>query len=526
MRIRYKISLLVLGTAFLATSTLTLIGYTTARRQYIAGIDRVLTAAVAALPRVIGDDYLKQALANHGLSDNQYNAMVATLNGLADGSGVYYVYAFAKDRDGIVNLATSASAAERAAGDWAEFRQPYEKPPESLPATFADGQTRFAEYTDEFGSFRSVFVRHEVPGAGAYVVGVDVSLARIHSDLRSMVWRYLAAGALVSLLAGAAGILIARRIARPIGKLSHEVVAWSGRDFARDDNIQSHLQTLARAQRDEVGELAGRFVEVQDRLQTYLQNLTETTAAKQKMEQQLEVARTIQEGLLPQDVPSIENFQVVGWSQPADQTGGDYFDWLELPNGLVVLTIGDVTGHGIGPALVTAATRAYARATIQADDALDAAIARLNDLVHGDLKGERFVTLVACLLDPQLRQIKMVAAGHGPALFYSRIRDAVDVISDTHGLPLGITDGSEYDRPLQLQFEPGDALVLVSDGFFEWSNAAGDIFGTERLHDSVLKSCREAADQIVDRLRQDIAAFNGGFGQADDTTALVIRCVS
>ncbi|MEX0642773.1 MAG: SpoIIE family protein phosphatase [Pirellulales bacterium] len=526
MRIGYKISLLVFGTAILATSVLTLIGYSKARRQYIAGVDQVLTAAVAALPRVIGDDYLRRAMDNGELSDNEYNAMVATLSDLADRSRVYYVYAFAEVGNEIVNLATSASAAERAAGDWATFRQPYERPPESLLATFRDGQTRFAEYVDEFGEFRSVFVRLDVPGKGIYVVGVDVSLAQIHSHLRNMIWQYLTAGTLVSLLAGTLGIWIAKRIAQPVRELSQEVDAWSGRDFSRNDVIRTHLQQLALDHRDEVGELAGRFVEVQDRLQTYLQHLTETTVAKQKIEHQLEIAKTIQESLLPQEVPKIENFQVMGWSQPADQTGGDYFDWLELSNGNVLLTIGDVTGHGIGPALVTAAARAYARATIHADEALDATISRLNDLLHGDLKGERFVTLVACLLDPRSRQLKLIAAGHGPAIFYSRRRDEVDVISDTHGLPLGIIDQGEYDQPMRLQFEPGDALVLVSDGFFEWSNANGEVFGTDRLRDSILASCRDVPDQVIDRLRRDVAAFHGGTSQADDTTALSIRCVS
>jgi serine phosphatase RsbU (regulator of sigma subunit) len=194
--------------------------------------------------------------------------------------------------------------------------------------------------------------------------------------------------------------------------------------------------------------------------------------------------------------------------------------------GTNICSIGDVTGHGIGPALVTAAARAYSRATANVDEALNATISRLNDLLHGDLKGERFVTLVACLLDPHARQLRLVAAGHGPAIFYSHRRDEVDVIDETHGLPLGIIDGSDYDRPLLLQFEPGDALVLVSDGFFEWANAAGENFGTDRLRDSILASCREAPEQVIERLRRDITAFHGGTSQADDTTALNIRCVS
>jgi serine phosphatase RsbU (regulator of sigma subunit) len=525
MRIGYKISLLVIATAILATAILTYIGYTTARRQYFAGIDHVLTATAAALPQVIGDDYLKRALGDGTPSSDEYTALVRRLSDLADRAGVYYVYAFEKDGDRILHLTTSASRAERAANDWSTFHEPYEQPPASLLATFDDGKPRFAEYADEFGEFRSIFVRHTTPGGANYVIGVDVSLGQIRSDLNHLVASYLSVGAVVALFSGLAGVLVARRIAEPLQQLSHEVDAWATRGFARDDAIRAQLQRLASDQRDEAGDLAGRFIDVQDRLETYLYNLTVATAAKQKIEQQLEIAKTIQEGLLPHEAPQIENFRVDGWSQPADQTGGDYFDWVELPNGRVMLTIGDVTGHGIGPALVTAAARAYARATLNADESLEALIARLNDLLHNDLQGDRFVTLVACLLDPPARQLKLVAAGHGPIIFYSHRRDAIDVIHDTHGLPLGIIDGGEYDRPMDVQFEPNDALVLVSDGFFEWANAGGENFGTDRLRDSILASCRTAPDAIIDRLRDDVAAFHNGTHQADDTTALIIRCV-
>jgi sigma-B regulation protein RsbU (phosphoserine phosphatase) len=174
---------------------------------------------------------------------------------------------------------------------------------------------------------------------------------------------------------------------------------------------------------------------------------------------------------------------------------------------------------------VTAASRAYARATAASAGPLDSTVARLNDLLHGDLKGERFVTLVACLLDPAARHMKLVAAGHGPVMFFSRSSNQVQVTIDTHGLPLGIVDQSEYERAMDLRFEPGDALVLVSDGFFEWMNGSGESFGTERLAASILESCRKDPQRIIERLREDLARFNGGTSQADDTTALVIRCV-
>jgi sigma-B regulation protein RsbU (phosphoserine phosphatase) len=254
------------------------VGYQSARRQYVAGVDRQLAAVAAGLPRVIGDAYFARAvLGGDAVSDSEYDALVGTLNDLADRAGVYYVYAFARDGDRIVHLATSASAAERAAKDWATFREPYQEPPDSLIQTLADGRTRFDEYTDEFGEFRSIFVRHAARDHTPFVVGVDVSLGEIRGHLAGLVWRSLLAGGLVAAVAGVAGVLIARRIAKPLRVLADDVDAWSLRDFKRDDRLRADLERLASREGSECGYVAERFLEVQDRLQTHLAQLTATT---------------------------------------------------------------------------------------------------------------------------------------------------------------------------------------------------------------------------------------------------------
>lgn len=527
MRILYKISWLVVVAVLLTTAVLTWIGYTTARNLYIAGIDHQLAASAAALPGVIGDDYLARALAEDAtLPADQYDRMVKALSDLAERSSVSYLYAFAQRNKQIVHLATSASDEELSSRDWPGFLAPYEQPPAGLLATFADGQTRFAEYGDEFGEFRSIFVRHTSADGLHYVIGVDASLSRIDSDLADLVRRYTMAGGLVALLAVGVSILIARRIAGPMVALSHEVDAWANRGFAKDDSIRAHLESMARQHHDEVGDLARQFLGVQDRLETYLSRLTEATVAKQKLEHEFMIAKTIQEGLLPTDMPKARNFEIRGWSRPANQAGGDFYDWIELPNGHLMLSIGDVTGHGVGPALLAAASRAYARATLNNDQSLDTMIVRLNNLLHADLKDGRFVTLVACLLNPDARRMKLLAAGHGPLIFYSQRRDTVEAIATTHGFPLGIMNHSEYDIATEVRFEPGDVAVIVSDGFTEWLDTDSKMFGAKRVCDSVLASCREAPDQIIERLQRDVATFSCGSSQADDTTALVIRCIA
>jgi sigma-B regulation protein RsbU (phosphoserine phosphatase) len=525
LKIRYKIASLVLTVVLLTTAVFAVVNYLTARAEFFQGVDARLTAATAAVPLLLPPGYTDRALAPDSIGAEEFHQIDRRLTEYADRAGVYYVYTFVL-RDGkIYTTSTSESKSDRQTGSLGVYWQPYYRPPRELFDCFRDGKTRYAEYTDEFAQFRSRFVPITTASGHRYVVGADEEFTGIRRHLLWIMARDLGLGLLIALICTTVGVLLSRRLSGPIAELSGEVGQWHARGFTQDSATRARLERIGRKNHDEIGALARRFVELQDKLGAYLTELTSTAKAKQRAEHQLEVAREVQESLLPQEPPQIPHFRVDGWSQPADETGGDYFDWLMLPDGRAVLTLGDVTGHGIGPALVTAASRAYARAVLNGEESLDTTIARLNDLLHGDLRGQRFVTLVACLLDPATRHLSLVAAGHGPTLIYSAQRDEVEIVTHTHGIPLGIFNGQTYDPPLARTLAPGDAVVLVSDGFFEWMNSAGEQFGSQRLHDSILTSCRESREQIIERLRKDVADFTQGTAQADDTTALVIRCV-
>ncbi|MFC1766038.1 hypothetical protein ACFL6U_28665, partial [Planctomycetota bacterium] len=264
MRIAYKISLLVVSSALLVTTVSTWIGYRAARNTFLAGIDRQLTTAVAGVPSVVGENYLLRALSGGSISPDEYDRLVQTLSDIADRSNVFYLYVFAMDGEQVVHLATSASAEERAAKEWPPFLAPYEEPPAEQLSTFLDGQTRFAEYTDEFGSFRSIFVRHQGANDRPYIVGADVTLSQIQGDLNALMWRNLSLGLLVVFLAGGLGLLLSRRITRPLQVVAREVDLWAERGYASDDTIRAHLQAVAEAQQDEVASLAARFYHMVD----------------------------------------------------------------------------------------------------------------------------------------------------------------------------------------------------------------------------------------------------------------------
>jgi len=248
----------------------------------------------------------------------------------------------------------------------------------------------------------------------------------------------------------------------------------------------------------------------------------ENQARIDQLEHDMEIARSIQEGYLPKTPPVIAGFDVAGWNRPADETGGDYFDWQLLDDGRTIVSVADVTGHGIGPALCMAACRPYARAVFAAEPELRCAFARLSRLLYEDLPSEKFVTLAAGLLDPGDATLDLISAGHGPLLFYLCAGDRFRNY-DAQGLPLGLMPESSYSSPHTLKFAPGDILALVTDGFIEWANPQGEEFGQNRVKEVIRANRNQPASTIISELYSSILAFAGSTPQQDDLTAVIVR---
>ncbi|CAN5774458.1 hypothetical protein BH11PLA1_BH11PLA1_04960 [soil metagenome] len=246
-----------------------------------------------------------------------------------------------------------------------------------------------------------------------------------------------------------------------------------------------------------------------------------TKARLSSVERDLDVARQIQMGFLPAGPPHFEGFDIAGHNMPADQTGGDYYDWQELPNGRLLVVMADVTGHGIGPALVMAVCRAYARASAPLDMSPASLMARLNTLLHADISGKRFITLAMAVLDHS-GQVELVSAGHGPTLRFCAATASIEEFGGD-GLPLAIEVAEDYGPSRKLAMATGDLLVLLTDGITEWQNAAGEQFGTERLAKTIHAAAGQPAAEIIERLRQAVREHAAGTPQIDDVTVVVIK---
>jgi serine phosphatase RsbU (regulator of sigma subunit) len=186
-----------------------------------------------------------------------------------------------------------------------------------------------------------------------------------------------------------------------------------------------------------------------------------------------------------------------------------------------MLAVADASGHGIGPALVIAETRAMLRAISLQDCDVSEVLRTANKLLSHDLEG-RFVTCFLGLLDPLMSRLLYATAGHGPLLFYDRQRDEFTRTVATD-LPLGIMEEVAYGQVVAHRFQPNDFAVITTDGFHEADNPAGELFGVDRVVETLRRDRDLPADQMIASLHQAVLAFTDGQPQSDDLTAIVIR---
>ena len=237
-------------------------------------------------------------------------------------------------------------------------------------------------------------------------------------------------------------------------------------------------------------------------------------------ERQLATACEIQQRLYPQRVPKVRGLEVAGTAFPADATCGDYFDFISLPDGRLNLVVGDVSGHGLGPAMLMVETRAALRALCQVPGHIDEVMSNLNALIVGDTADQWFVTLFLVCFESGMQTLHYVGAGHGACLIR---RDGRCEFLDSTGPPLGVMGKSKFCRSAEISFKHGDCLLLVTDGLTETQSPDGELFGKDRMLQVLRQHADDSAEAIVRRLYRSARDFAGGLPQADDITIVIAR---
>lgn len=239
----------------------------------------------------------------------------------------------------------------------------------------------------------------------------------------------------------------------------------------------------------------------------------------------LEVAQQVQQNLLPATAPRFHHLDMAAASIYCDETGGDYYGFIHRPGpdgGSMVVTVGDVSGHGIPAALLMSSARAYLRCHAGSGVPLDEAVRRTNALVAEDVDlSGRFMTLFALELNRD-GTVRWVSAGHDPALVYDPEDDRFCELAG-EGLPLGVTPDADYALGESRDAAPGRVIVLGTDGIWEMRSPGGEMFGKDRLREVIRNHCRQSAQGVIDALTRELDAFRGEAEQKDDITIAVVR---
>ncbi|MEW6356322.1 MAG: GAF domain-containing SpoIIE family protein phosphatase [Planctomycetota bacterium] len=263
-----------------------------------------------------------------------------------------------------------------------------------------------------------------------------------------------------------------------------------------------------------LGSLAAVALDNDQLVQHYLE--------KKQIQHSLQIAKQIQQNLLPEADPHVNGFDIAGWTLSCDETGGDYYDFIPMDDGSLGVAIGDVSSHGVGPALLMTTARAFLRALIAGGVPIAAILGQLNDFLVDDMGEGRFMTLFYGVLDPNKKEMKFTSAGHEPGVVMRSGSGEFCEVENT-GCPLGIMPGAPFPEGEVISLSSGDILLLLTDGILEAMDLKREKFGRERLRKVVAQEKTRPAREIIQSVHKAVLDFCAGAAQRDDLTMVVIK---
>ncbi len=248
-------------------------------------------------------------------------------------------------------------------------------------------------------------------------------------------------------------------------------------------------------------------------------------AEKKQIEIELRSASDIQRILLPAQPPGMPGLTIAGKNIPAKVLSGDYFDYIPLEDGSLGVVIADVSGKGTAAAIITAMCRSAMRFSAQMTHVPSGTLAAVNRQLYPDIREDMFITMIYLIVSPQDGRMRLARAGHTRPLVWRKKTGTVETLN-SGGLAVGIDKGNVFERvtkDLDFQLDPGDTLLLYTDGVNEATDAQGEEFGEQRLHTTLAKLAPQGPQAVVDGLILEVDNFCGGRRGHDDITLVVIQ---
>lgn len=256
-----------------------------------------------------------------------------------------------------------------------------------------------------------------------------------------------------------------------------------------------------------------------------INEMTEGLKERDRIRQSLGIAMEVQQHLLPRSDPNINKLDIAGKSLYCEETGGDYFDYLPAGKngqGKIKIVVGDVSDHGIPSALLMTSARAFLRQRASRPGKLNQIVTDVNRQISRDVEDSgRFMTLFLCEIDGQNKSIRWVNAGHDPAVIYDPSNNGFAELAG-HALPLGVSEKAAYQE-YQNKIQPGQIILIGTDGIWESQNAQRQMFGKKRFKDLIRAHAQEPAKDILHSVIAGLDEFRHPLEKEDDVTLVVIK---
>ena len=263
------------------------------------------------------------------------------------------------------------------------------------------------------------------------------------------------------------------------------------------------------------------------KLSRQINKMTAGLRDRLRMRHSLALAQEVQQNLLPSDTPKIEGLDIVGHATYCDETGGDYYDFLDikgLPETTAAIAVGDVAGHGVPAAMLMATARGILQSRCREPGSLADLLTHLNDLLVEDTGGEGFMTMLLITVDARRKEMRWATAGHEVPVIYDSQSDEFTELKST-GMVLGVEKNNTYIEETFTDVKSGQIYLALTDGLWETFNKSGDMFGMHRVHELIRSCAHLSAAQISAKIIEEVNRFRGKERPEDDLTFVVIRVV-
>jgi serine phosphatase RsbU (regulator of sigma subunit) len=351
-----------------------------------------------------------------------------------------------------------------------------------------------------------VIVTTADPTGSQLKFGIARPMGEALDDLRRSSARDAGLGLGLIVLALVGIVPLSSRLTRNLSRLSEGVEQIAQGDYRARVDVHS---------KDEIGTLAQAFNRMASEVERHQQSAVE----QERLRRELELGRQIQFDMLPHKPLRLGLTEIKGVSVPATEVGGDFFNYFQTSTGQIALLVGDVSGKGVGAALLMANIQASLRTRLAMGQGLAALARELDTDIAGTTPGAVYATLFVGLLDPVTRELAYVNAGHNPQYVLKKSGGLIPM--ESTGLPIGLLAGHGYIEQ-RLQLSAGDILFFYTDGCVEAENQTGEMFGNTRL-EHLLQSRPAEGDDVLTHVERDILTFRSGREPFDDATMMVVN---